>query len=485
MPTPINTQVTTQVSTLNPPATPHITQAKHIHFTGIKGVGMTAAALCIQDLNIEISGSDTQDDFVTKDVLKQRQIISSIGFSPANVPPNTDLLIYTGAHQGQNNPEVVSARQKGIRIISHAQALGELMQGRIGISVCGVGGKTSICAMLANIFDYLGQKPSFAIGVGKVLNLQVPGKINQGKHFIAEADEYVVSPGTDHTPRFMYQNPQVIVCTNIVHDHPDEYTDISATKKAFQDFFNKLPSDGLLVINGNSGIIRELDLSGKNVVYYGQTPKNNHWWLKESFMGQGKQLATFQNRDSEFNLTLNVPGDFNAKNALAAYIVARYFGMEHQGIVQALQLYRGSMRRFEKVGEKDQIIYYDDYAHHPSQILATLKAAREWLPLNRLIVVFQPHTYSRTRVLLDGFAKSFSHADEVIITDIYASSREQPDPEISGYKLAQAISTHQKNVNYVPYNELIPHIKEMLKPQDVVFTLGAGDIYQIHQKLLQ
>lgn len=464
---------------------PSIKQAKHVHFTGIKGVGMTAAALCVQDLNIPVSGTDIEEDFVTAEVLKIRHIPITEGFfDPQFIPPATDLLVYTAAHNGQQNPQVLAAVKRGIRTISHAQAVGELMAGKIGISVCGVGGKTSTSAMIANIFDYAGKKPSFLIGVGKVLNLQVPGHMDTGSHFIAEADEYVVSPGVDHTPRFAWHTPSVIICTNISHDHPDVYPSIKDAQKIFTAFFDKLPDDGVLIANANSGPLRSLDHSRHQVIWYGKTPEHADWWVKDTFIGQGKQLVTLAGKDIEFNLTLSVPGEFNAENALAAYIASRQMGLDHQPVIEALQLFRGSLRRFEKVGERGSILLYDDYAHHPSQVFATLQAARQWLPLNRLVVVFQPHTYSRTKVLLDNFAKSFTFADVVIITDIYASAREQPDPTVSGQILATETKQHHPNVRYIPYPDLVPELTKILKPKDALFTLGAGNIYQIHQSLL-
>jgi UDP-N-acetylmuramate--alanine ligase len=466
--------------------TPHFQQATHIHFMGIKGVGMAAAALCADDLGIAVSGSDVDEPFVTDEVLHQRQIHTQVGFSGDHIPPETDLVVYTGAHQGVQNQEVVVAKERGIRVISHAQAVGELTEGKRTISVCGVGGKTSTSAMLANVMDYANLKPSFLVGVGKVLNLQVPGRFGEGEFFIAEADEYVVSPGYDATPRFMLQTPEIIVCTNIVHDHPDQYASLEDTKKAFIAFFRTLPQNGLLILNGDSAAIQEILASetfATNVITYGTKPENQ-WWVKESFIGQGKQLVTFASKTTEFNLTLSVPGMFNALNALAAYIVSIHAGIAPQAVIEGLQLFRGSKRRFEKIDERNGIQYYDDYAHHPTQITATLKAAREWLPLDRLVVVFQPHTYSRTKALLGDFATSFEFADEVIITDIYASAREPVDPTLSGYTLAEAIKAHHQNVQYIPFKDLAPHLKASLKPQDALFTLGAGDIYKIHAQII-
>jgi UDP-N-acetylmuramate--alanine ligase len=460
--------------------TPHFRSAKQIHFVGIKGVGMTALALCAQDLHIQVTGSDTDQVFVTQDVLVQRHLDTVTPIESPDVPDGTDLVIYTGAHDGVNHPQVQTAKAKNIRAISHAEAVGEAMEGKIGISICGVGGKTSTAAMMANILEYANLQPSFIIGVGKVLNLQVPGQMSSGEHVVVEADEYAVSPGTDNSPRFRYQHPKIIVCTNIAFDHPDVYESVDATKKAFSDFFNNLDETGIIIANGDSEIMRQINPSQKTI-YFGESAQND-WYVKDSFIGQGKQLVTVGHQDETFNLMLSVPGRFNARNALAAYLAAKELGIEHQTIIEGLQLYRGSKRRFEKIAENRDILYYDDYAHHPSEINQTLMAAKEWLPLFRLTVVFQPHTYTRTKMLLDEFSVSFNHADEVIITDIYGA-RESNDPSISGYTLAEAIKKHHDNVKYIPQSDLVNHINANKQPYDAIFTMGAGDIYLIHKDI--
>lgn len=462
-----------------------LAKAQHVHLTGIKGVGMTALALCLQDMGKSISGSDVEADFVTKDALQQRNITPQTGFDVDAIPPQTSLLIYTGAHHGIQNPQVIGAQQKGIDVISHAQATGILLDSKIGVSVCGVGGKTTTSAMLTTILDYAGKKPSFIIGVGKVLNLQVPGRYTEGEHFIAEADEYVVSPGSDATPRFMFQHPQVTICTNVMHDHPDQYETIEQTKQAFRNFFNQIKSGGVLIANADSPALAEIISQNLNCQIITYAAKSQaQWQITGNYMGQGKQMVTFIHEGQEFNMALIVPGLFNAKNALAAYIAARQLGIDHQTALEGVQLFRGSMRRFEKVGEANHVLHYDDYAHHPKQIQATLEAAQQWLPLNRIVVVFQPHTYSRTKVLFDDFVQSFKFANSVIITDIYASAREAVDDSVSGYSLAEAVSKQHPDAKFVPHADLVSYLQKHLQPGDALFTLGAGDIYQIHQSLL-
>lgn len=429
--------------------------SSRIYFTGIKGVGMTALALCAQDLGISVSGSDLDEPFVTDAVLHRRGISWQKGFSPSHVLPATSLLVYTAAHQGADNPEVQAARDQRITVLNHAQALGQAMAGKIGISVCGVGGKTTTAAMLSHILDRLGAHPSFCIGVGDIASLDGPGRYDQkGRHFVAEADEYTEDPTQTFKPRFAYQHPQVIICTNIEFDHPDVYTDLEHTKTVFVDFFNQLPGDGLLLISADSPINQSI-LPRLKINYQTYTPNPR--------------------------LKLRVPGQFNLANATAAIAAAAYLGFSSDQAATALEDFIGTKRRFEKIADLNDILVYDDYAHHPREIKATLETACSLYPDHQLIAIFQPHTYSRTRALLADFSLSFATADEVIFLPIYASARETADPTVSSQKLAQATP----NSFFAPTPEdLLQYLKINLSPPAVIFTLGAGDIFLLHDQII-
>ncbi|HKY73898.1 MAG TPA: Mur ligase domain-containing protein, partial [Patescibacteria group bacterium] len=235
-----------------------------IHLVGIKGVALTALACCLHDLGKQIEGSDVEEDFVTKEQLDRLHVKVYTTFSPENLHASTDLVIFSGAHKGSENPIVVAAKEKGIRCLTHAEALGILMQGKIGISACGVGGKTSTSAMIAWILEHAGLHPSFAVGVGNIPNLGVPGRFDKvSQYFVAEADEYVSDPGHDATPRFMFQYPTVIVCTNLEFDHPDVYPSFDDVMKAYLAFFHQLSDGGTLVYNAEND---ELDTLVKGFV---------------------------------------------------------------------------------------------------------------------------------------------------------------------------------------------------------------------------
>ena len=408
-------------------------------------------------MGIKVPGTDVEEEFVTDETLKRRGITWSIGFNADHLDPKPDLVVTTGAHGGLNNPEVLAAKKLGISVMTHEEALSAITFGKEVIAVCGVGGKSTTSAMIASIFDVAGLRPSFAIGVGNIPSLGAPGRYDrEGKIFIVEADEYAVSPGVDNTPKFLYFDPKVIVVTNIEHDHPDIYPTIGDTKTAFKKFFEKLPPDGSLIFNEN-------DTNTIDIVNSLNVPKQKY---------------------SKENLDLNVPGEFNQLNASAAASAARFFGIDEGKIKDGLKKFTGTKRRFEKVKEAKGVIFIDDYAHMPNEIQVTLKAVKNIYSGKRIIAVFQPHTYSRTKALFAPFAESFSYADVVGIMDIYASAREKKDDSVSGRTLTEAISLYNEEVEYTGDHERTTKwIREKMQSGDVVITMGAGDIFKIHELL--
>lgn len=464
----------------------NLSKIKRIHFTGIKGVGMTALALCAKDLGIKVSGSDIGEYFVTDETLKRAGINWQVGFSPNNLS-NPDLLVFTAAHEGEKNVEVIEAKRQGIPVLSHGQALGIFMEGKTGISVCGVGGKTTTASMIATIFEETSLHPSFAIGVGNIDSLGTPGRYDKkGKYFIAEADEYFASP-QDSTPRFFYQNPKIIVVTNIEFDHPDVYKNLDQTIETFQKFIKRIPSDGLIVACiDNPNVEKLLQLTKVPMETYGFSPRAT-WQITSINQSKRKTKFSLKHKDLIINnLTLSVPGRFNVRNATASLIVASFCGIPMNKIKKGLAKFKGTKRRFEFIKEVGKIKLFDDYAHHPTEIKATLKAAKSWFRGERIIAIFQPHTYSRTKALLFEFSKSFADADKVYIVPIYASAREKNNLGMSGEKLTKEIKKHHPNVNFImDRTELIEKLKEEAKKGGVVFTLGAGDIFTWHDTIIK
>lgn len=453
-----------------------------IHLVGIKGVAMTALAQCLVDLGKEITGSDLEEDFVTAEMLKKRSIKHiHNGFSPENIGVKTDLVIFSGAHQGSQNVDVLTAKERGIPVLSHADALGELMKGKRGISVCGVGGKSTVSAMITWILEYAGLHPSFSIGVGNVSNLHATGRyVSTSDFFVAEADEYVKDPMKDQTPRFLSQFPECIVCTNIAFDHPDAYATFDDTKKAYLQFFSHLPPTGTLIINGEDAELVQLTEQSSPSFHRLVVSKQKSADIQIGVYNTQKGITTLDitMHGQVHTIRLHLPGIFNQMNATYALAAASTCGVSIEKGIEALEQFTGTMRRFENKGIKKDVQYFDDYAHHPSEIQATLSALREWYLDSRIIAVFQPHTYSRTKALLNEFSQSFSQADVVFLLDIFASAREKDDPTVHTDHLVQKIGAKAKNVHTI--QEAVRAIRETSKPQDVVITLGAGDLYHIH-----
>lgn len=465
-----------------------ITKLKSIHFVGIKGVGMTALACCAQDLGIRVTGSDIEEVFVTDEVLRKRGLSWGVGFRGENIPEGTDLVITTGAHGGLGNPEVLEAKKMEIPVVTHAEALGMFMEGKEGISVCGVGGKTTTASMVATILDQGGLNPSFAIGVGDIFSLGAPGRYDQkGKYFVAEADEYAASPGIDNRPRFTFQHPKIIMVTNIEHDHPDFYPNLEATKKVFQQFFLQIPTNGLLLACGDNKNVREVLANLQIPIETYGFSKDCDWLIENIAFSEGRTSfsATYKGTRLE-NFNLRIPGRFNVLNATAALAVSHFLGLELGLIKEGLKKFTGTKRRFEFIGEAAGVKLCDDYAHHPTEIKATLQAAREWFPGQRIIAIFQPHTYSRTKVLFNEFAQAFGEADFVFLIDIYASTREREDPEVSSQLLAAEVQKYHPQVFYGPDIEaILPQLGRLLHSGDILLTMGAGDVFRSHDQILK
>jgi len=457
---------------------------RHLHFTGLKGVGMTALALCFKDMDKLISGSDTDEEFVTDAILRKSGISVGVGFLKARIEKEKpDLLIYTAAHQGEENPEVKAAKQAGIPVLTYAETLGEFMKQKRGISVCGVGGKSTVSAMIATVLTKAKLDPAFAVGVGNIPAVGVPGKWGRGEWFVAEADEYTTSP-QDETPKMIYQYPEIIVLPNLEFDHPDVYPDFAATQKAFLQFIHQLPQKGVLVAGiDNLHVARLIPRVKRTVITYGFSDEADGQVKTTKLVDQVQKFIVKHNSKTIF-LKLPVPGRFNAANATAALVVAERLGVPYKEIVTGLKQFTGTKRRFEKIAAVGSTLLYDDYAHHPLEIKATLKAARKWLPGKKILAIFQPHTYSRTKALFSEFTKSFEDADEVILTDIYASARETDDLGMSGEKLTQATRKYHREVQFCSNKAAVIEClgKKDLK-QTAIFTLGAGDIFLWHKDI--
>jgi len=463
---------------------------RFIYFVGIKGVAMTALAIVAKEMGIKVNGSDVGEEFITDAVLKRNKISWQRGFKKENITTlkrKPDLVVVTGAHGGMTNPEALAAKEIGLKVMMHGQALGMFMDSFQGIAVAGCHGKTTTAAMVATILAKSGLDPCFAVGSGDIFCLSNPGHAGQGKYFVAEADEYLTCPLTDKTPRFLWQNPKIAVFTNIEYDHPDAFTDLEAVKKAFSKFSQKIPQDGLLVAGIDNQNLRQIlpDVTCP-MITFGRSPLSDYQIIRISF---GQERTWFRVKHKEIDLgefSLQVPGAHNVLNALAGAVVANRLGISWEKIKKGLKAFSGTKRRFEKIGAVNGIFLYDDYAHHPTEIRATLKAARDWFPKKRIICIFQPHTYSRTKALFSEFARSFKEANIGIIVDIYSSAREKDDLGINSKMLVNEAKKHRQNVYYLAKKRgVLDWLRKNALSGDIIFTMGAGDIFSWHTELLE
>ncbi len=461
---------------------------KHIHFVGIKGVGMTSLAILLKEKGFLVTGSDVAEDFVTQKILEKFKIPIKIGFNRQDLNGKPDLVIATGAHGGKTNPEVVALATERVEVITHGEAVGKFMTGSFGISVSGVGGKTTTSAMIATILTSAKLDPSYVVGAGEIMPLKKPGHFGRGKYFVAEADEYASCPRTDLTPRLLYQHPQAIVITNVEYDHPDFYKSLEQTMSVFTEFVACLPENGFGVINVDTLNNRNLlsRVKNKKIITYGFSQEAEYQVAKLWF---GPKTTNFILKYKDLALgefILSVPGKFNALNAAAAAVVGLQLGLPVNKIQEGLKLFAGTKRRLEFIGGRNGVKLYDDYAHHPQEISATLLAVKEWFKKEKIIVIFQPHTYSRTKVLLKAFSQCFGLADEVLLLPIFASAREKEDKTISSEILASKISHYQPNVHYFSdQKKLLSYISSHLENDTIILTMGAGDVYKLDEEIIK
>ncbi len=449
---------------------------RHAHLVGIKGVAMAALAVYLSEAGYKVTGSDVPKHFPTQDELEAKGIPVEEGFDASRVQGvnKPDVLYYTGAHGGRDNAEVVAAKSAGVPVYPHGQGLGNIMEGSRAVVVAGSHGKTTTSAMIAALLTHAKFRPSYAIGCGSIGGLGAAGHKGESGWFIAEGDEYITDPTHDTTPRFHWLTPEILVVTNIDYDHPDAYADLQKVQDAFVALQQK---SGITIYNADDKNSAVLARSGK-VTSYGFSP-NAEYRIVRVADGRERMFFSLEERGVSLGeFTLKVPGRHNVLNATAAMIASHIAGVGWDVLREGLLTFTGTKRRFERLGLDGGVVWYDDYAHHPTEIAATLKAARTWYPDSRIIAVFQPHTYSRTKSLLNEFGRAFTDCDTVLFTDIYASAREHDTLGIHGNTLVFETAKNHHDAHFVKdKNAVIEKLKTLIKPGDVVIFMGAGDIY--------
>lgn len=461
----------------------------HVHLIGIGGSGLSAIARVLWESGYSVSGSDRQASPLARS-LEQMGINIYYGHRPENVL-GADLVIRSSAIH-DNNIEVLTARAQGVPVLKRSDFLGQLMQDRQGIAVAGTHGKTTTTAMIAWILAALGQDPTYIIG-GVSKNLGANAHAGRGKAFVIEADEY--------DRMFLGLNPEIAVVTNVEHDHPDCYPSPEEYHQSFLEFAGRLKSEGILLVCGdNSGAARlgqQATERGIRVKAYGIEDQGYPYQAVDlsanpyggfSFQAIIREPALPQKASPSPDLlppipcTLQVPGVHNVQNALAALAVAHQLGLAPTDAARKLAEFQGVGRRFEVIGEAAGIVVIDDYAHHPSEIRATLSAARARYPGRPIWAVWQPHTYSRTRLLLEPFRAAFGEAEHVLVTEVYAA-REPVERDFSTQDVIRNMS--HPDVRFVPgFDQAVAYLSASLRPGDVLVVLSAGDADRIGRMVL-
>lgn len=435
------------------------------HFVGIKGTGMSAAARILKAEGVNVTGSDVDEVFPTDEGLRAAGITPLVGFRAENVD-RPEVVVVSAAY-GENHPEVVEARRKGIPVLTYPELVGELMASRRGIAVAGTHGKTTTTAMVAHILAAGDLDPQAIIGVGDAYT-------GKGEFLVVESCEY--------RRHFLHYPAEMAVVTSIELDHPDYFRDEADYESAFREFATRLPAHGLLVVCADDPRAAALPTAARRLSY-GSGPDADVSFEPVSGPGNRFRVRALGKDLGEF--TLRIPGRHNVLNSLAALSIALEVGVPVDTAREALASFPGVRRRFELVGERGGAVVYDDYAHHPTAIAATIRACREALPGRRVWAVFQPHTYSRTAALLGDFAAALATADRVVLAEVYASAREKGRRDVSSRDIAALIPAGPERTAYFrTLDEIPPYLEANLEPGDVVLTMGAGDVWRVGRLLV-
>lgn len=448
----------------------------HVHFIGIGGISMSGLAEILMKEGFTVSGSDNKESSLT-DHLTDKGAVIFYGQKASNIIDGINVVVYTAAIH-EDNEEFMEAKRQGLPMLSRAELLGQLMTNYdTPIAVSGTHGKTTTTSMLSHIFLAGDMDPT--ISVGGILKA-IHGNIRVGSSglFVTEACEY--------TNSFLHFFPKISVILNIDADHLDFFKDLDDIRHSFRLFAELLPEDGTLVINGDIENLSYItDGLACRVVTFGREASLDYSASDIQYDEQGNaSFDLIRHGKPSGHVTLSVGGEHNVYNALSAIAVADLLGVSAETIQEGLLSFHGTDRRFEYKGEFNGITVIDDYAHHPTEIEATLKSAAHY-PHRELWCIFQPHTYTRTKALFDEFAQALSHTDHLILADIYAA-RETDTLGISSEQLARAAASYGCDAIYLPsFDEIEKYVRDHCQSGDLLITMGAGDVVNIGEDLLK
>ncbi|MFT5708498.1 MAG: UDP-N-acetylmuramate--alanine ligase [Oceanospirillaceae bacterium] len=451
---------------------PEMRRIKRIHFVGIGGVGMCGIAEVLCNQGYKISGSDIKRSATTLR-LQELGVKVFIGHQDNNVA-NVDVVV-TSTAVDETNPEIIAARLAHTPIVRRAEMLAELMRYRHGVAVAGTHGKTTTTSLLASVFAQGGLDPTFVIG-GRLNSAGTNARLGASRYLIAEADESDAS--------FLHLQPMVAIVTNIDTDHMDTYGgDFNVLKQTFVDFLHNLPFYGLAVLCTDDPVVREIrDRINRPVLTYGLEEGADYRAIDISQKGMKTHFTVVRPEQyDDLRVTVNMPGNHNVLNALASIAVATDEGIEDSAITKALEAFSGVARRFQVLCElsvkEGSVMLVDDYGHHPREIQVTIEAVRKGWPGRRIVMINQPHRYTRTRDLYEDYVQVLSDVDSLLLLEVYAAG-EEPIPSADSRSLCRSIRQRgQLEPVFVDSVEIVPELlKNILRAGDILLTQGAGDI---------
>ena len=450
---------------------------KKLHFIGIGGIGMSGIAEILLDQGFKVSGSDRALSEVTER-LQNLGTITFEGHRASNIANDVDTVVYSSAVQ-PDNPEILEAQRRKIPIVRRAEMLAEVMRLKYGIGIAGTHGKTTTTSMTSLVLMEGGLDPTVIVG-GKLSGLGgTNARLGRGEFIVVEADEFDRS--------FLSISPTIAVLTTLETDHLDCYRDLEDIKSAFIQFANKVPFYGFVILCLDEPALLDImpNLSKKKIITYGLNPQADVQAIDIRHKDNTTTYTIIRGNKELGTITLQVPGKHNVQNSLGAIAVGLELGVPFEKIKSGIEKFAGVYRRWEKKGEVNSIAVYDDYAHHPTECRATLSGVKAgWR--RRVVCVFQPHLYSRTRDFYEDFGKSFLLSDVLVVTDVYPA-REEPIQGVTGELIVNAAKQFgHKDVHYVSDKKQVPaFLKTIVKPGDIVITMGAGDIWKYGEEFLK
>ncbi|MCA9553493.1 MAG: UDP-N-acetylmuramate--L-alanine ligase [Myxococcales bacterium] len=451
-----------------------VRRTRLIHFVGIGGIGMSGIAEVLVNLGYQVRGSDAKGSETTERLVSLGCDVR-LGHAGANVE-GVDVVVVSSAIKA-DNPELQEARRQKIPVIRRAEMLAELMRMKFGVAIGGTHGKTTVTSMVAAVLGHAGLDPTVVVG-GKVNKLGTTAKLGQGPYLVAEADE---SDGS-----FLHLSPTIAVVTNIDPEHLDHYAGgMDQIRQTFVDFVNRIPFYGLAVLCVDHPEVQALlPRVERRVVTYGMNPQAELQARHVTFDGPRTSFELVRRGQPAGRFELQMLGAHNVQNALAVLAVAEELGVSDDAIRVGLAEFDGVERRFTVRGEVGGVMVVDDYGHHPAEIRATLRGARQAYPDRRVVVAFQPHRYTRTHALLDDFATAFNDAEVLVVAPVYAAG-EAPISGVDHHAVVSAIAARgHRDVSAVASVEaVVEHLAQMVQPQDLVIAFGAGDIGRVGRAL--